>query len=40
MGDRLRRTIGAILLLAAAGIAGVQGVLVALDSPPATGSPS
>lgn len=40
MGDRLRRTIGTILLLAAVGIAGVQGVLAALDSPPAAGSPN
>lgn len=38
MGDGLRRTIGAILLLAAAGIAGVQGVVAALDSPPAAGT--
>jgi len=39
MAGSLRKLIGTLLLLAAAGVAGVQGVVASLDSPPAAAAP-
>lgn len=39
MSGSLRKTIGVLLLLAAAGIVGVQAVVTSLDAPPAAAAP-
>ena len=40
MGGGLGKLLGALLLLATAGVVGVQAVVSALDRPPVTGAPS
>ncbi|HKY94047.1 MAG TPA: hypothetical protein VJL84_02025 [Kiloniellales bacterium] len=40
MSGSLRKLIGVLLLLAAAGIVGVQAVVTSLDAPPAATAPS
>jgi hypothetical protein len=40
MGTGVRKFIGILLLVMAAGVAGVQGLIITLDSPPAADSPS
>jgi hypothetical protein len=40
MTGSLRKLVGVLLLLAAAGIVGVQAVVTGLDTPPASAAPS